>query len=382
MAPLPIVSTALLAPGGLQYRDFVRGASAVMRLPDNCPVGVGAPLTESLDTAEDCCWPILPRPLLLALTVGHRLEIENGPEYGLVLAMSSLLDDPAYVEHALKHRNEPEEAADIEAFRGHSPLAFIADALAVTGPRVRIDSACASGSDALILAHQWIEAGYVEDVLVIAASSMLNPVGLALFNNLRALSPDSDLSASRPFDRKRSGFVMGEGAAAVWLSKRTPKKPQGYLCSYGQSMNAFKLTDMPTDTTAMERACRDALDGRSEVAFVSTHGTSTPANDACENRLYKRLLGDRAYDTPMSSLKSMTGHCLGASSLMEAIVALDVLRSEEATPTINLIDRDPECDLNYVPQRSQPIVGGFALSNAFAFGGHNSSLLLALEAAG
>lgn len=377
--PVAVVSASLLAPGGLTVDDLLDGTSAVVSLGEEFPAAVGAPVTEELETPADFPHPIVPRGLLLALEAAHRLELEQGPRYGLVLALSSLYAEPAYLEHQLAHRDEPEAMAAVSAFCGDFPLAYLARSLGAVAPRARIDTACASGSDALAVAHQWLEAGAVEDVLVVAASSMLNPIGVALFRNIRALNEEDDLGASRPFDRRRRGFVMGEGAAACWLSRRQPRRPLGWLCAHGRTMNAEKLTDMPRDTGAMLEACRCALGPVRELAYISAHGTATPTNDPCETRIYKELLGDAAYRVPTSSLKSMTGHCLGASSLIEAIVTLEALRRQKAPPTLNLEEPDPECDLDYVPGSPRPLRGHFALSTAFAFGGHNSALLLARD---
>ncbi|MDX1384605.1 MAG: beta-ketoacyl synthase N-terminal-like domain-containing protein, partial [Thermoanaerobaculia bacterium] len=296
-----------------------------------------------------------------------------------VLAMSSLYAEPAYIEHMLPHRDDSSRMATIAAFAGERPLETLAAALGTTGPRVRVDSACSSGSDALIVAHQWLETGTVPDVVVVAAAAMLNPVGLALFHNLHALSDSPETTASRPFDARRRGFVMGEGAAALWLSRSSVRDPLGYVCGHGRSMNAEKFTDMPADTAAMEAACRDALGEVDDLAFISAHGTGTPANDPCETRLYKRLFGRRAYDIPISGLKSMTGHCLGASSLIEIVVSLHALRERIAPPTLNLDEPDPECDLDYIPHRPRPLRGDHALATAFAFGGHNSAVLLSRD---
>jgi 3-oxoacyl-[acyl-carrier-protein] synthase II len=231
----------------------------------------------------------------------------------------------------------------------------------------------------LAVAAEWLELGVVDDVIVVAASSMLDPVGLTLFRNLRALSDEDDVTASRPFDRRRRGFVMGEGAAAAWLSSRLPGSPLGFVCGHGRSMNAEAFTAMPTDLAAMAAACHDALGPVRDIAYISAHGTGTPIGDPCETRLYKQIFGDDAYRIPTSSIKSMTGHCLGTSSMIEALVTLEGLRAGIAPPTLNLEQPDPECDLDYVPLEPRAIADGFALSVAFAFGGHNSALLLASE---
>ena len=379
------VSSALVAPGGLGMAELIQGNSAVRQLDETHPVAVGAPVIEPLGRlTEDHV--LQPRALLLALEVARRLELDADRHYGLVLGMSSLYAEPPYLEHMLPNRDRRDRMEAIAPFAGEFPLEALAAALGIDGPRVRVDTACSSGSDALIVAHRWLETQTVSDVIVVAAASMLNPVGLALFHNLRALSDDPDLGASRPFDLQRRGFVMGEGAAGVWLSCEPPKEPLGYLCGCGASMNAEKFTDMPNDLAAMETACRDAMGelcaGGSigNLAYISAHGTGTPVNDPCETRLYKSLFGERAYDLPISSLKSMTGHCLGASSLIEAVVTLEALRRQTAPPTLNLEYPDPECDLDFIPEGPRRISGNFALSSAFAFGGHNSSVLLALEA--
>ncbi len=359
----------------------MQGRSAVVRLSLDAPIAVGAPLTTEIRVPEQLSEVALPRGLLLALEAGRRLDLDDGPVYGLVVGLSNLRADPTYLEHVLAHRDEPDAMGAVEYFRDDRVLDLVASQVAASGPRIRIDSACASGSDALIVACQWIEQGYCEDVVVIAAASMLDPVGLALFRNIQALNEEDDLGASRPFDRRRRGFVMGEGAAGLWLSARQHETVRGWVCGYGQSMNAFKLTDMPSDLGAMENACRSALGEVEDLAFISAHGTSTLTNDVTETRLYKSLLGkERAYEVPVSALKSMSGHCLGASSLIEIVVSLEALHAGRVSPTINLLEPDSECDLDYVANQARSVRGNFALSNAFAFGGHNSSLLLGREA--
>jgi len=383
--PAAVLSTSLLLPGGLDSSDLLRGASAVGRLgPEHNP-GIGAAVTTPIEPPPDFPFPMAPRALLLAIAAADRLERERsqqerGPRYGLVLALSCLHAEPLYLDHMLAHRDQPQRMGEARAFCADFPLEYLAARLGVEGPRVRIDSACASGSDALAVAHEWLELGVVDDVIVVAAASMIDPVGLALFRNLRALSDEDDLEASRPFDRRRRGFVMGEGAAAAWLSTREPSEPRGFLCGHGRSMNAEAFTGMPTDLEAMAAACHDALGPvGAGVAYVSAHGTGTPIGDPCETRLYKKVFGDAAHRLPISSMKSMTGHCLGTSSMIEAIVTLDALRERTAPPTLHLEEPDPECDLDYVPLHPRRIEDGFALSVAFAFGGHNSALLLARE---
>jgi 3-oxoacyl-(acyl-carrier-protein) synthase len=374
-----VLSSALVLPGGLASSDLLRGTSAVRRLPAEHNPTIGAPVVAPLRPPADFPHPIVPRALLLALEAADRLEREPGPRYGLVLALSCLHAEPAYLEHMLQHRDAPERMRDALAFCDDFPLEYLAARLGVEGPRVRVDSACASGSDAVAVACEWLELGVVDDVIVVAASAMLDPVGLTLFRNLRALSDEDDVTASRPFDRRRRGFVMGEGAAAAWLSSREPRPALGWVCGHGRSMNAEAFTGMPTDLGAMAAACIDALGPVREVTYVCAHGTGTPIGDPCETRLYKQVFGGDAYRIPTSSIKSMTGHCLGTSSMIEALVTLEGLRARTAPPTLNLEEPDPDCDLDYVPLLPRAIDDGFALSVAFAFGGHNSALLLAAD---
>ena len=379
MTSFAVPSHAIVAPGDLDYPDFVAGRSAVVRLPETFPVRVGAPLP------EDVCPPhvnaefIMPRGVALALEACDRLEYDPDAHYGLVLALPTLRAEPEFVERSLDAVGDPSGLIPVRSFFGEAPLAEVAEHLGVDGPRVRVDTACASGSDALIFAHQWLEAGAVEDVIVVASTAMLNPLGVAGFNNLGTLSRDDDLRASRPFDLARNGFVMGEGAAGMWLSSRSHTSAPGYLSGYGQSMNATHMTGVPEDIGVMLRACRSALarvpNPGKDLAYISAHGTATRANDAAEIRVYRELLGEDRAGVAISSLKSMIGHCLGASSLIEACVCLDILVNGQATPTINLEVPEPNSDLDFVPNKAKEVSGDFVLSNAFGFGGHNSSLL-------
>lgn len=379
LKPVGVVGYAMVIPGLLGWEDLRGGSSAVQFLQGEFPVPTGAPVPLEVTPPRDWPFALMPRALGLALAALGRLDFDPGRRYGMVLGMPNLFSETPYLEHVLAHREKP---AAMEALLGFSfdfPLNFLAESAGCRGPRLRVDSACATGNDALIIASQWISAGVVDDVLVLAASAMLNPVGLALFHNLQALSPARDLAASCPFDRRRRGFVMGEGAAAMWLSKDAGLEALGFLCGYGQSMNADKFIDLPDDLEAMESACRAALGSLERVAYVSAHGTGTLSNDAKETQLHHRLFGADAQKVPLSSVKSMIGHCLGVAALIEAIICLEALRSRMAPPTINLKQPDPACDLNYVALEAQAIQGNFALSNAFAFGGQNSSILLARE---
>ena len=384
MKSFAVRSHSIVAPGDLTYSDFIAGRSAVVRLPETFPVRVGAPIPEHVCRPRPDAQRIMPRGIALALEACDRLEYDPDAHYGLVLALPTLRAEPEHIERSLDAVQDPSGLIPLLSFFADAPLAHVAKHLGVAGPRVRVDTACASGSDALIFAHQWLESGAVEDVIVVASTAMLNPFAVAGFNNLGALNRDDDLSASRPFDSVRNGFVMGEGAAAMWLSRRPDTTAQGYLSGYGQSMNATHMTGVPNDIGVMLRACTSALScvpsPEKDLAYISAHGTSTRLNDAAEIRVYRELLGEGRASVPISSLKSMIGHCLGASSLIEACVCMDVLTHGTAPPTINLQDPEPESGLDFVPNESREVSGDFVLSNAFGFGGHNSSLLFSREA--
>lgn len=371
-----LVDAAMILPGGLNEEDLFLGRSAVRGLSDPFPVAVGAPVLE-----EPCAQEFdetFPRALWLALTAVGRLRIKPGRKFGLVLALPNMFSETAYVDPVCADPESTELLATRRLFWGSGALHFLAERLGIEGPKVRVDSACAGGSDALITACRWLDTGLVDDCLVVAAASMLNPVGCALFKNLKALSESDQLWASCPFDRRRSGFVMGEGAAAAILTRNPKTESLGYVLGFGNSMSAEKFTDLPEDLGAPESACRQALGSRTP-AFVCAHGTATRRGDLVETRLHKQLFAGQAANIPLVSIKSMIGHTIAAAALIEAVICLSALRRGMAPPTINLQEPDPLCDLNYGAVGAQPISGNICLSNAFAFGGHNSSLCLGLE---
>ncbi len=373
---LKVMAGAVVLPGGLGLDDLFAGRSAVQPLEGEFRVPLGAPVQGPLVTLNLPKAVVVPRALQLAATALAALPTRPGRRCGLILGLPSLNSETAYVEHMLVHRRQVDAMAPLQYFIGDAPLAVLQAFIGLDGPAARVDSACATGNDALIQAGLWLAHGLVDDVLVVAASAMLNPVGIALFDHLKALTERRDLAASCPFDAARRGFVMGEGAAALWLSRSAPGPCYGYLRGWGQSMSDAGFVDLPQDLTEVAGACRAALQQRQHVAYVSAHGTATQANDLMEVRLHHLLFGAAAPRIPLSSIKSMIGHTLGAAALIEAWVTLAALARQTAPPTINHQQTDPACDLNIVANQAQPIDGDFGLSNAFAFGGHNVSVLL------
>lgn len=246
-------------------------------------------------------------------------------------------------------------------------------------------TACASGSNAIGEALRAIRHGYADAVITGGAEASIVPVGIAGFINMKALSVAEDPNAaSLPFDARRGGFVIGEGAAALVLeeyehAKARDAKIYGEVCGYGSTCDAYHITAPHPEAEGGARAMKLALDeagytGRESV-YVNAHGTGTPLNDVGETLAIKKALGEeQAYKALVSSTKSMTGHMLGAAGAIEAIVCLKVLETGIVPPTINLNEPDPKCDLNYVPNIAVKAQIDLCLSNSLGFGGHNACL--------
>ncbi len=257
------------------------------------------------------------------------------------------------------------------------------------GPCHGIVSACSGGADAIGAAKMMIESGLVDAVVTGGSEAALTPLSNAAFAALDALS---DLGISRPFDKDRDGFVMGEGGAILILETRENAEKRGAkilgtLRGYGASADAYHLTAPDKDgggpSRAMKAAMKDAGITPEDIVYVNAHGTSTGLNDAAETKALKTALGDRAYEVPISSLKSSIGHLLGAAGAVEAVATILALRDRIAPPTLGLENPGEGLDLDYVPHSAKPLDIGdkpaIAISSSFGFGGHNA--VLALEAA-
>lgn len=246
-------------------------------------------------------------------------------------------------------------------------------------------TACASGSNAIGEALRVIRHGYADAVITGGAEAAISPCGVAGFINMQALSVSEDPeAASLPFDVRRNGFVIGEGGAALVLEEyehaiNRGAKLYGEVCGYGSTCDAYHITAPRPDASGGARAMKEAMIEagyiEGERVYINAHGTGTPLNDAGETKAIKSALGEeaarRAY---ISSTKSMTGHMLGAAGALEAIVCLKALEEGILPPTIHLLQPDPECDLNYVPNQAIKAKVGLVLSNSLGFGGHNACL--------
>ena len=254
------------------------------------------------------------------------------------------------------------------------------------GPNISIVSACTTGAHNIGDAARMISYGDADIMIAGGAEMATSALGIGGFAAARALSTRNDdpEAASRPWDRDRDGFVLGDGAGVVVLEEYELAKARGAriyceLAGYGMSGDAYHMTS-PSEggegaARCMLNALRDAELNPDEVDYINAHGTSTPAGDIAETRAVKTALGDHAYKTMVSSTKSMTGHLLGAAGGIEAIFAILALRDQVVPPTINLDNPDPECDLDYVPNTAREARLSVSMSNSFGFGGTNGTLV-------
>ncbi len=257
----------------------------------------------------------------------------------------------------------------------------------IKGPNSAVATACASAAHAIGEAADVIRHDSADVMITGGAEAALTPMGLACFIALKALSRRNDepTLASRPFDADRDGFVLSEGAGMLVLEELEHAKARGAriygeLLGFGQSADGSHITapleDGAGGAKAMEMALKQARLNPADVDYINAHGTSTGLGDLAETRGIKSLFGDAAYDIPVSSTKSMTGHTLGASGGIEAVICAKVLTEGVAPPTINLDTPGEGCDLDYIPNQAREIDVRYALSNSFGFGGHNVSLVM------
>ncbi len=248
-------------------------------------------------------------------------------------------------------------------------------------------TACSAGTHAIGDSFKIIERGAADVMIAGGSEAAITPMGVGGFAALRALSTRNDLpeKASRPFDRDRDGFVIGEGAGLVALEELEHARRRGApiyaeIVGYGMSGDAHHMTAPPEDgsgaTRVMQATLNDAGVAPTEVDYVNAHGTSTPPNDRIETKALKTAFGEHAYKLAISSTKSMTWHLLGAAGGLEAGITALAIKNQTIPPTINLENADPDCDLDYVPHEPREMKVNYALSNSFGFGGTNAAILL------
>ncbi len=267
------------------------------------------------------------------------------------------------------------------------PVGHMAAMFNAQGPNANCLTACAASSQAIGEATEIIRRGEADVMLSGGTHSMIHPFGVTGFNLLTALSTNNDdpAGASRPFDRLRDGFVLGEGAAMVVLeeyerARRRGAPIFGEVLGYGSTADAYRITDIHPEgrgaIACMRMAIEDAGVNPEDVDYVNAHGTSTTVNDRVETRSCKEVFGENAINVPISSTKSMMGHLIAAAGATEMIVCLKAIHDNVLPPTINYENPDPDCDLDYVPNESREAQCDVALNNSFGFGGQNITLVV------
>ncbi len=326
----------------------------------------GLPLTEAGKFPDD-----------IAENVGTYISSGIGDFWAIEREHSKLLDDgpdrvsPFFIVSAI-----------VNLAAGQVSIRFGAK-----GTNSATATACAAGAHAIGDSFKIIQRGDADYMICGGAESAITPMSVAGFSAMRALSTRNDdpQHASRPFERDRDGFVIGEGAGIMILEDLETAKKRGAriyaeVVGYGTSADAFHLT-MPDETGSgarrvMQRTLNDAGVRPDQVGYINAHGTSTPYNDKFETQAIKATFGDHAYKLAVSSTKSMTGHLLGAAGGIEGVFSALAIHRKVLPPTINYFNPDPECDLDYIPNEARPAEVEYVLSNSFGFGGTNAALLL------
>jgi 3-oxoacyl-[acyl-carrier-protein] synthase II len=394
-----------------------RGGVAPIRLFDAgaFPTRIAAELKEfqlARDLGDEAArWQSHSRNTQIALAAARQAVDQSGlleyeqrdpARFGVYFGSGeSQQDFPRFVD--LMHRSSLAGNVDTRTFTGlgiglmdslseaeqepGTPAGHLAGMFGARGPNISCLTACAATAQAIGEAAELIRSGMADVMLAGGVHSMIHPFGLTGFSLLTAMSTRNDepQRASRPFDRERDGFVVGEGGGALILEELGHARARGAaicgeLVGQASTADAFRLTDSHDEgrgaVAAMRLALYDAELNPEDVQYINAHGTSTKVNDSVETLAIKRALGDAAYRTPVSSTKSMTGHLIAAGGVVEAIICLLAIRDGVLPPTINLDHPDPECDLDYIPNVSRERRIDVALSNSFGFGGQNTALVL------
>lgn len=325
-------------------------------------------------------------PTLFGIYLGAGEGQQDFPLFMKLISNSEVngqLDLERFTEIGLQMLNpyfEIEQEPNMPA--GHLAALFNAQ-----GPNLNCLTACAASSQAIGEATELIRRGEADVMLSGGAHSMIHPFGLTGFNLLTALSTRNGdpQHASRPFDKDRDGFVLGEGAGMLILeelehARKRGAKIYGEILGYGSTADAYRITDIHPEGRGaigcIKMALQDAGLNTDQIDYVNAHGTSTSVNDRVETMAIKGALGEYAAKTPVSSIKSMMGHLIAAAGSVEAITCLMAIRDNVLPPTMNYETPDPECDLDYIPNQAREANVKHALSNSFGFGGQNVSLIM------
>ncbi len=356
-----------------EIKDFdptaVASAKDARRLDRNVLLSLGAAREAVADARLDGAYPPERVGILFGTAIGGFLGImeqadvlrERGPDRVLPTFIPNVLVDTASGQLAIS--------------------------LGFRGPNYAPVSACATGSTAVGEAAELIKRGDADAVLAGGAEACLHPLILAGFCAMRGLAAEEEHPprASRPFDATRAGFVMGEGACVLVLEELEAARQRGAtvyaeVLGYGMSNDAHHLAQPDPESVGVVEMMRRALDRAGvepeRVGYVNAHGTSTPLGDAAETRAIKEVFGEHAYRLAVSSTKSVTGHCFGAAGAIEAMMCVLAVHDGVLPPTMNYVEPDPDCDLDYVPNEARRVQVDVALSNAMGLGGHNGCVLV------
>ena len=322
--------------------------------------------------------------------VDSGLEITEYNSHRIGVVISSSIGGISTLENSVRNMvsNGPRRVSPltIPMLMPNGPSGLVAIEVGAEGPALSVSSACASSSDGIGLAWQYIRNGMCDAFLTGGSEATICPVGIASFDRLGAMSRrNSDFSMTpQPFDKNRDGLVMGEGACVLVLEELNRAKERGAnilaeLAGYGITGDAFHITAPHDEGAGGAKAIVQAMEiaevNSSDIDYINAHGTATPLNDASETRAIKTVFGQKAYKMAISSTKSMTGHMMGATGSLEAFFCVQAINKQISPPTIHYETPDPDCDLDYVPNIARDECINVAISNSFGFGGHNSVLL-------
>ncbi len=320
---------------------------------------------------------------------GLKIDESNRDRIGVVIGtgiggISTLLEQVEVMRERGPERVSP---FLVPMMISDSAPGMIAIRFGVRGPNMALATACASGNNVIGEALEMIRRGAADVMFAGASEAAIVPVAMAGLNVMTALSTRNEdpQSASRPFDKDRDGFLMGEGAGILVLESLESAQRRGAnilaeIRGYGTTDDAHHISAPAENGAGAAIAMRLALEHAelsvTDIGYINAHGTSTPLNDKSETAAIKTVFGEQAYSIPVSSTKSMTGHLLGASGALEAVFCVLAMRDEILPPTINYRTPDPECDLDYVPNQARKASPKHVMSNSFGFGGHNATLIL------
>lgn len=320
---------------------------------------------------------------------GLKIDESNRDRIGVVIGtgiggISTLLEQVEVMRERGPERVSP---FLVPMMISDSAPGMIAIRFGVRGPNMALATACASGNNVIGEAFEMILRGSADVMFAGASEAAIVPVAMAGLNVMTALSTRNEdpQSASRPFDKDRDGFLMGEGAGILVLESLESAQGRGAnilaeIRGYGTTDDAHHISAPAENGAGAAIAMRLALEhaelSATDIGYINAHGTSTPLNDKSETAAIKTVFGEQAYNIPVSSTKSMTGHLLGASGALEAVFCILAMRDEILPPTINYHTPDPECDLDYVPNQARKASPKHVMSNSFGFGGHNATLII------